>query len=64
MKKFMFYLEGIQTWINLMNIETVYQSNGWKVVMRSGKELPISDTEYWKLTDEFRKEPERPREDR
>jgi len=55
MKRF-FYIKSIQTYINVGRIETVYQANGWKVVMGSGKEIPLDEDEYWELAEILREQ--------
>lgn len=53
MKRF-FYVKSVQTYINVGRIETVYQANGWKVMMSSGKEIPIEEEDYWDLVEILR----------
>lgn len=53
MKKF-YYIESVQTYINIGRIEAVYQANGWKVRMASGEEIGLTENEYWKLAEILR----------
>lgn len=47
-------MKSVQTYINVGRIETVYQANGWKVMMSSGKEIPIEEEDYWDLVEILR----------
>lgn len=46
-----FYIESIQTWINLIHVEVVYQARGWHVTMQNGSKFRLSDAEYEALSE-------------
>lgn len=62
-----FYVESVQTWVNMMHIEQVYNVNGWNILMQSGKRIKLKETEYVSLVEAFAKperEKDKPKEEK
>lgn len=54
MKNPLFYLEGVQTTINLMNLSHIFRNGEtWTLVTGSGSEYSINESEYIKIREAF-----------